>query len=529
MTALSNRQIARAALVVIMGFLASGALGLIRTAVIAATFGTSDALDAFYVAQRIPETIFVLVAGGALGSSFIPVFSRFLAANDHEGAWRLASATMTVVGLLAVALALVIGLLAPVLVPPLLVPGKSPDVQALTVSLTQIMLITTVIFSVSGLLMGILNAHQLFVLPALAPSMYNIGLIVGALFLSRLVPTADGQPNIYGLAWGAILGAGLHLAVQLPGLRRVGRIRFLSDWRVPGVRDVVTLMIPRALGLTVVQINFTVNANFSSSMARGSYTALTHAWILLFFALGVIGQSIGAAVFPSLSALATEGNMDGFKDRLSSAMRGVLFLSFPATVGLILLGSPVISLLFERGAWTPESTAGTAWALAFFAIGIAGHSLLEVLSRAFYALSDTRTPVMVGIISMVSNIALSLIFIRLIGDPNSLSRGAFAGLALANSLTTILEALALWWLLRRRIGGVNDVRVLDAVWRGVATSLGMGLILLLVLNRLQSEGALLVTILGGVIGAAAFFGLSLLLGVQEARTVPHMVWQRIKR
>jgi len=314
--------------------------------------------------------------------------------------------------------------------------------------------------------------------------------------------------------------------VQIPGLLRVGRTRFIPNWRVPGVREVITLMIPRVLGLAVVQINFTVNANFSSSMVEGSYTALTHAWILLFFALGVIGQSIGAAVFPSLSALASERNMEGFKERLSSAMRGVLFLSFPATVGLILLGRPVISLLFERGAWTPESTAGTAWALSFFAVGIPGHSLLEVLSRAFYALSDTRTPVTVGSLSMLLNIGLSLIFIRLIGDPNSLSHGPFAGLALANSLTTIGEALALWWLLRRRIGSINDASVIDALWRALVAALGMGAALLLALNLLNDAGALLNAIVGGIVGGAVFFGLSLALGINEARTVPAMVLQR---
>jgi putative peptidoglycan lipid II flippase len=523
--ALSNRQIARAALVVITGFLASGVLGLIRTAVISATFGATDALDAFYAAQRIPETIFVLVAGGALGSSFIPVFSRYLATDDRESAWQLASAAMTLVGLLAAGLALVVGLLAPLLIPALLVPGDSPPVQALTVSLTQIMLITTVIFSVSGLLMGLLNAHQLFLLPALAPSMYNVGLIIGALVLAR---TAT-EPDIYGLAWGAILGAILHLAVQLPGLRRLGRPRFLPDWRVPGVREVVTLMLPRMLGLAVVQINFMVNTAFSSTMIAGSYTALTTAWNLLFFALGVIGQSIGAAVFPSLSALAAEGDINGFKNRLSSAMRGVLFLSFPATVGLILLGSPLIAVLFERGEWTVESTAGTAWALSFFAVGIAGHSLLEVLSRAFYALSDTRTPVAVGIVSMLSNIMLSLVFIRLIGDPGSLSRGPFAGLALSNSLTTIGEALALWWLLRRRIGGINDAHVLDVVWRGAVSALGMGAGLLLMLSLLNDSSALLTMAVGGLVGGAVFFALSLALGVDEARTVPRMLLQRFRR
>jgi putative peptidoglycan lipid II flippase len=523
--ALSNRQIARAALVVTTGFLVSGLLGLIRTAAISSTFGTSDALDAFYAAQRIPETIFVLVAGGALGSSFIPVFTRYLAADDRESAWRLASAAMTLVGLVSALLALVVALLAPAVVPAVLVPGSPPEMQALTVSLTQIMLVTTIVFSVSGIVMGVLNAHQSFLLPALAPSMYNIGLIIGALVLAR----TGGQPNIYGLAWGAILGSCLHLGIQLPSLLRLAHVRFLPSWRVPGLREVFLLMGPRILGLAVVQINFAVNVAFSSSMVAGSLTALNTAWFVLFFVLGVIGRSIGAAVFPTLSALAAEEKMDSFKNRLSSAMRGVLFLSFPATVGLILLGGPVISLLFERGEWTAESTAGTAWALSFFAIGIAGHSLLEVLSRAFYALADTRTPVAIGIISMLSNIVLSVIFIRLIGDAGSLSRGPFAGLALSNSLTTIGEAIALWWLLRRRIGGVNDARVMDGVWRGLVASSGMGIVLLAGLSFLNNYGSLLAVAIGGLVGATIFFGLSLALGMEEARAVPRMVVQRIRR
>jgi putative peptidoglycan lipid II flippase len=518
-SALSNRQIAHAALIVVFGFVTSGLLGLIRTAVISARFGTSNNLDAFYVAQRIPETIFVLVAGGALGSAFIPVFSRFLAANDRENAWRLASATLTLVALLSVVLALLGGLFAPWLVPAVLAPGKPSEVQTLIVSLTQIMLLTTIVFSISGLMMGILNAHQIFWLPALAPAMYNIGLIIGAL----------AGDTIYGLAWGAVLGASLHLVVQLPGLLRIGRPRFLPNWRVPGVREVTLLMAPRLLGLAVVQINFTVNTAFSSTMVEGSYTALTTAWFLLFFALGIIGQSIGAAVFPSLSALAAEGNIEEFKNRLSNAMRGVLFLAFPATIGLIVLGSPIISLVFERNQWTPASTAGTAWALAFFAIGIAGHSLLEVLSRAFYSLSDTRTPVVIGVISMLSNIVLSVIFIRVIGDPASLSRGAFGGLALANSLTTLWEALALWWLLRRRIGSIHDRHIMDGAWRAIVAALVMGGVLLLARNTLKDSGAFLMTIVGVALGAGAFFVFSAALGINEARTVPRMILQRVRR
>ncbi len=531
--ALSNRQIARAALIVLFGFVASGVLGLIRTSIISATFGTSDALDAFYAAQRIPETIFVLVAGGALGSAFIPVFSRYLSREDGEDdAWRLASAVTTLITLIATLLAIIVVLLADRLVPLLLVPNAPPDVQNLTVSLTRLMLITPVIFSISGLMMGILNTHQRFVLAALAPAMNNIGLIIGAIIITRIISVDEslaqvGSANVYGLAWGTILGAVLHLAIQLPGLISLrGRLRLLPNWRVPGVREVLLLMGPRVLGLAVVQINFAVNVALSSGMVSGSYTALNTAWFLLFFSLGVIAQSVGTAVFPSLSTLAAENDMAGYKDRLAGAMRNVLFLSFPATVAMIIFGEPVIGLLFERGEWSAESTAATAWALQFFALGIVGHSLLEVLSRAFYALSDTRTPVTIGVIAMVANIILSVIFIRIIGDSNSLIHGSFAGLALANSLTTLWEGAILWWLLRRRIGDLNDAYVRDGVWRALLAAAGMGIVGWIIVAALNDAGYLLTALIGGGTAVAVFFAMSLALGIDEARSVPRVLLRR---
>lgn len=533
--ALSSRQIARAAAVVLVGFVTSGILGLVRTAVFAGTFGTGDALDAFLAAQRIPETLYVLVAGGALGSSFIPIFARFLANDDTEGAWRLASAVMSIAVAIAAVLAVLATLFAPQLVPALLVPNKPPEVQALTVSLAQIMMVTVAIFTVSGLLLGILNANQIFMLPALALSMNNIGQIIGAVVFARALQPIDGpgqvgNANIYGLALGAVVGALLHLLVQLPGLSRAHAwLRFRLDWRTPGVRAVLLLMGPRVLGLAVVQINFNINAALATGMVDGSYVALTTAFTLMFFALGIIAQSVGTAVFPTLSALAAAGDMPAFKERLASALRGVLFLAFPTTVGLIVLGAPGISLLFERGEWTAESTAATAWALTFFAAGIAGFSLLEILSRAFYALEDTRTPVVVGVGAMVANILLSLLLIRFIGDPNSLSRGPFAGLALANALTTIVESLVLLVLLRRRIGPLGGNVVVDGAWRSAVAALGMGVVLWGVISILAGSGSLVVSVVGAGIGVAVFFGLSILLGIDEARTVPGTILRRVRR
>src|SRR5690606_38141719 len=358
----------------------------------------------------------------------------------------------------------------------------------------------------------------------------------GALFLTPVFVNAlaDTMPpdtaGTYGLAVGAILGAVLHLAIQLPGLPRIGaKLRFLPDPHVPGVRDVLVLMLPRVLGLAVVQINFLVNVNLASGMGSGSQTALTTAWVLMFFALGVIAQSMGTALFPSLSALAAQKDIDGFKDRLANALRGVLFLAFPATVGMIMLSQPAISVLFERGEWTAESTAATAWALSFFALGIAGHALLEVLSRAFYALEDTKTPVLIGVASMVANIVLSLIFIRFIGDPDSLSRGPFAGLALSNSVTTLLEAIALWLRLRRRIGTIQVQFVLNGATKSLIAAAGMGIGVWLVAQALAGQSALIVVIVGAGVGLVAFFALAFALGIEEARTVPMMVLRRVRR
>ncbi len=531
--ALSNQQIARAAIVVLVGFLASGVLGVVRQAIINGLFGTGEALDAFVWAQRFPELIFVLVAGGALGSSFIPVFAR-IREQDEAAAWQLASAVMTLSALAAGVLSIIVVLLAPLIVRTLLAPDAAANVQALTTDLMRIMMVTPLIFSISGLVMGILHTYQQFLLPSLAISMNNIGLMIGALLIApALAPDPGvaqvGNANVYGLAYGAALSAVLHLLVQLPALRKLQpHLRFNPNWRIPGVLDVLRLMGPRVLGLAVVQINFVVNARFTSGMVSGSAAALTNAFTLMFFALGIIGQSLGAAVFPSLSALAAANDMDGFKDRLASALRSVLFLAFPAMIALILLSEQLITVLFQRGEWTPESTQATAWALAFYATGMAGFALLEVLSRAFYALEDTWTPVVIGSAAMISNIVLSILFIQFIGDPTSLARGPFAGLALANALTTNLEALVLWWLLRRRIGPINDFHVLRSAGKTLVATVVMGLALWLVQSALSDQSALVILMGGGAVGGVVFFGMSLLLGLDEARAIPIMILRRLR-
>ena len=266
-----------------------------------------------------------------------------------------------------------------------------------------------------------------------------------------------------------------------------------------------------------------VNISLASNMVEGSVAALKVAFTMMFFALGIIGQSVGSAVFPTLAALWAAGDVDGFKDRLSMAMRNVLFLSFPATAFLIILGEPLFSL-FENGEWTRESSQAAAWALAFYAMGIAGFTLLEVLSRAFYALEDTATPVIIGGIAMISNIILNLILIQFIGDPDNLARGAFAGLALANALTTLVESLVLWILMRRRIGKLGSALGLHdrAILRGAAGSIlatlvmALGLWLLISLSPVSDWQLALV---GAVLGGGLFFGFGYLFNLSETRAL----------
>jgi putative peptidoglycan lipid II flippase len=521
---LSGGGMARAALVVMIAYVASAVLGVLRSVIITALFGAGPEVDAFVAAQRVPELLFNLVAGGALGSAFIPVFAGLLAEDRRDEAWRMTSAVITLLTLVTLALAVVTYIAAPWIVQTALRPGDTPAQQALAVDLMRIMLSTVVIFGVSGLMMGILNAHQHFWRPAAAMSFYNLGIIAGAILLKPVMGVA-------GLAWGTVLGALLHLAIQLPAVRHVGaRLRPVFDPRSPGVGEVLRLMGPRIIGQGVVQFNFFIIGTFTSFMVDGAQTVVTMAFTVMFTALGVIGQSLGTAVFPSLSTLATQEDMPGYRRTLGSALRSVLFLAIPASVGLIVLAQPVIGALYQRGAWSPAATAGAAWALQFFALGLVAHALLEILARAFYALHDTWTPVLVGLATMLLNIALNVVLIRVLGEPGNLARGSYAGLALAMTLATTIETTTLWLLLRRRIGGMDGPRVWALVWRTTIAALVMGGVLWGLQAVLLAGGNVyLVTVLGVVIGAGLFFGLALLLGVPEARTVPNMILRKVRR
>jgi putative peptidoglycan lipid II flippase len=512
-----DRQIARGASVVMIGLAISSVVGLLTTILVSQAFGTQADLDAFYAANRLPEFIFLLMAGGALASAFVPTFTGFLARRDVPGAWKLASAVGNLVAVVLVLACLLAAVGARWLVMHVIAPGfTDADQIATTTHLMRILLIAPTIFGISGLLMGVLNAHQRFLLPALAPALYRFGWILG---LWLLVP----RMGIAGLAWGVVLGAGLHLAVQLPGLLRLSPTYSPTLGRKnPAVYEVGRLMVPRLLGVAVVQINFLVNTILASGMSEGSLAALTFAFTLMIMPQAVIGQGSAIAALPTFSEQAARGQMEILRASLGNTLRAVNFLALPASVGLILLRVPIVEALFQRGAFGAESTDMVAWALLWFAAGLVGHSLLEVISRAFYAMHDTRTPVLVGVAAMSLNILLSLgltwVFVQIDWMPHG-------ALALANSLATALECLVLLGLMRQRLLGLEGARLRRGLQAAIAAASVMALTLSLWMRFTAGWSAI------AVAGGGVLLGMAVYLAVASAMRAPEplAVWRTLAR
>lgn len=521
-----NRQIARAAGTVMFAILFGQLAGLARGVIVARIFGASITLDAFYAANRVSETLFLLVAGGALGSAFIPTFTALLAKDDNHSAWRLASFLAQAVVLTLSLLAALLALYAPQVVRYALAPGFSADAEifALTVSLLRIQLISAVLFGLGGLIVGILNAHQIFLVPALTPAMYQLGIIFGAVALTPAW-------GIYGLAWGVVSGAVLYLLIQLPPLLKLLLQQRISitdygtlNLKDANVRRVLMLMLPRLLGVAVVQLNFWVNTNLASRMEAGSVASLTYGFSLMLMAQAAIAQSVAIAAMPTFSAQHALGQLDEMRSSLAASLRGVLLMALPASVGLILLRQPLVSLLYQRGEFDQRAVEMVAWALLWYAAGLVGHSIMEILTRAFYAQQDTKTPVLIGAVAMGLNVVFSLWFSRLFAQIGWYPLG---GLALANSLATALEAAALFVMMQRRLNGIAGHALADGAWRVGVSTLGMAI----GLNAwIQGTGSLnrgLVT-LGGVALGVMLYGAGVtILQVPEVKTLWHALVRRL--
>ncbi len=514
------RRLAQAALVVLTGFLASRLLGVIRQMVVAAHFGTDPSYAAYLTAIALPDLVFQVMVGGAVGSAFIPVFKGYLTRDQVSEAWRVTSSVINlgvlVTGITSIILAIfaqpVIGLMTP---------GQAidPQVRELAASLTRILLISPAIFAASTFVSSALNSYHRFAVAALAPLMYNLAIILGAVFLS-------GPLGIYGLAIGAVSGALLHLLVQAPALWRLGmRWQPIVDWRQAGVREVGRLFAPRVLGLSVVQLNQMLSGIvFASFVGTQSIPYLNYAWQMIMMPLA-LAMAVGTAVFPTLSEESALERQSEMQQVFVLSLRMILFLSIPASIGLMVLGEPLIRLFFERGEFRSESTVGTAFALVFYAIGLAGHATVEIVDRVFYAMHDTRTPVLVAISAVGVNVVLSL---ALMQTPIT-----YGGLALANSVAALIEASVLIRLVSHRLPSFDAGNVGISALRSLAASLVMGLPLMWLAGRLQpvagrygTLGEAGLVIGAAILGAVVYGGVSLLFQADELDVMRRVVRRR---
>jgi putative peptidoglycan lipid II flippase len=516
----TNRQVARAAGTVMLAFIISQLTGLAAKILIAGSFSAGVELDAFYAANRPSETLVTIMAGGILVSSFIPIFVKFLVKEDRRSAWELASATANLILVLMSLLAGLAALFAGPIVHYILGAGFSPDKQALTISLLRIQSISVVFFGLSGLAVGVLNSHHKFLVPALAPAMYQLGQIFGVLVL------APGM-GIYGLAWGVVLGSVFNLLIQVPSLLRLkGRYSPTLGLHDPSIREVFRLMVPRMFGAAVVQLMLWINTLLASHMEGGSVFSLTYGFSLMIVAQVSIAQSVATAVMPTFSAQYAQGHLDELRRTLASALRGVILLSAPATAGLILLSGPIVTFLYQRREFTPETTSMVAWALTWYAAGLVFHSSLEVLVRAYYAMHDTKTPVLVGAAAMLLSIGLSLIFAPLFRQVGWMPHG---GLALAVSVSTALEVTILFLIMRKRLKGIHGLDIARGSGVAALGTLGMTAALVVWMQAVGSSRAALTTLGGVAIGGLVYGLLLILLRVPEVGSVIRMVRRRVSR
>lgn len=497
-----SKTITSAAIILGAASLVSRLLGVLRDRVLAGEFGAGAELDMYYAAFRIPDLIFNLLVLGALSAGFIPIFTSYL--NNKEKAWRLTNICLNV---MFVALIIISGLfvvLAPWLVK-IITPGFGPAELKITTTLTQIMFLSPIFLGLSGLIGSVLQSFKKFFIYSIAPVFYNIGIIIGALYFTKYW-------GIYGLAWGVVLGALMHLLIQIPMVISLGyRYKLIFDLTDKGLREILKMMVPRTFGLIISQINFLVVTIIGSTLAVGSITIFNLANNIQSFPLGLFGVSFAIAAFPTFSELAN--NKKKFIDSVSLASRQILFFVLPASALLIILRAQIVRVVLGTGRFNWEDTVLTLETLSLFAFSLFAQSLVLVLVRAFYAQRDSKTPFYVGLIAAFANIILSLMLIEPFG---------VSGLALAFSLANILNLLLLVLILHYRLGKLDGekiaaslIKIMTATFMLAITAQAVKYPIEKIMGLQTFVGVATQTIAATAVGLAAYFLICWLLKSEE--------------
>ncbi len=523
----STGRIARSAGAVSGAVMCSRVLGLVREQIFAGMFGAGYAYDAFVVAFRIPNLLRDLFGEGALSAAFVTVFSDYETNRGAEETWRLASTVITFFAILLSLLTLfgiyfaepIVTLLAPDFS---MVGGKTE----LTTLLTRIMFPFLIFVALSAVVMGILNTKGRFFVPALSSAFFNLGSIIGGVSLAILFPSL-GWPAIAGMAWGTLIGGLLQLLIQLPALFKVGcTFTPRLNLKDPGLKRILFLMLPATIGLSATQINIFVNTNFASSCAEGSVSWLNYAFRMVQLPIGVFGVAFSIAAMPVLARCAAKKDMDGLRRTFTSSLLMVFSLTIPATAGLVLLARPIIRLIFEHGAFTALDTTQTAAALTYYAYGLFAYSAVKIMVPVFYALNDTKYPVIGSFLAVAANIILITL---------TIDQFQHKAIALSTSCVMILNFFFLGSILYKKLNGYS------------LSTLGSGLSKIFLSTTLMSVGLFwlkdqispylhgsiaiqLVLVFFLILVGAVLYGVTLhFLKLPELDLITQKIRQRLKR
>ncbi len=489
-------------------------LGLAREQIFALTLGAGVSSDAFLAAFRIPNLLRDLFAEGALSTAFVPTYVATLRHESRPAAYALANRVLSTLSIYLGVLALA-AMIFPGPVVRLVATGFSPDKAALCARLVRIMMPFLPIISLAVVAMGALNAEEKYTTPALAPSMFNLVAITGGLVVFWVAPSS----LVTVTAWAAftVVGGIAQLAIQAPPLWRSGfRLRLVPDLRLrdPGTRRIAKLMAPATLGVAAVQVNVVVNSSFASLISDGALSWLSYAFRLMQLPIGVFGVAVGTTALTHLSRDAARGDWESLRGTLRRGLRMVLFLTVPSTVGLAMLGLPIIRLIFQHGRFSPHATLETARALSGYAIGLVAYAAIKVVAPAFYALGRTRVPVIASVTAVAANLIWNVLTFRRFGH---------VGLAVGTSIAALANFSVLAFAFQRQVRGLFTRDLVIPFLKIAGASLVMAGAIWVVSSRLElihRAGTAMFAaqaFLPIAAGAAVYFAVARALGVDEAR------------
>lgn len=498
--------------------LLSRCLGFLRESLLAGFFGQSAATDAWNTAFILPDLLYWLLVGGALSAAFIPVLSGYISKGEKEEGWHVVSSVVNIV-LVALSFLVILALIFTPQYVYLQVPGFDPERARLTVRLTRILLLQPLLMALSGFAMGVLNAHKIFWPSALGSLLYTVCVIVLGSLLTPLI-------GISAFAVGTVIGAAVNFAVQLPALRKIGWHHYaVMDWRHPGVRKIVALAIPMIIAMAMNQIQVVVNSNIGSALVAGSLSSVWWSYRLFQVPVGVFALAIGVAVFPTLTEYVVLERWDEFRAAASQAVRMIIYITLPISAGMIALRYPLLQVLFEHGQFTAQDTVFTAVPLLFFSLGITAQSVIQVLPRMFYAMQDTWTPVILGIISMAVNVLAMYVLVGPL---------AHGGLALATTVAAFVNMVLLFVFLKKKMGQIGGRKIVWTTFESLSSSCLMGALVWLwneLLTYYMGTGtwAVLVRLLTGIaLGVVIYFGVTRFLRMQEVEDTLGMLRHRLR-